>query len=525
MKSTLLLALFLPLQVHAQSGADLLLEQSGNGNTATQISFKSHKQLELDDPFLVQLYGSWKSAGKLNFEVNSWMNLIVNKKYEKAAHLISVIKKKAPSNYLSVVEAASLYLYWKLNLNQTFFNAWLRHSAESNFLKSQLGVALDQTISKNASLWFINNGIHIGPDQKLQLKSLRTNDNRFNILAQSWSALRTGEEALYWLPKLAQDDPLRFRLAQTIVVDLARQRKLGAAAKLLKQVYEPKLHNSDDLEKISSYYMLLARLLYQAGAMDASEHYYRLIPEKSQQFLQARVEALWISLRKGDMPHLKGELASLDLKLFDDKFLPEVYLVSSIAHLKLCQFQNVKKAFDSYIRVNKNWAAQIRKNRLQESPALINEYDYYLNIVLRGMKSQKIEKEQLDRLAQASVEATVPAIGVQEHWLTSRQDLNTMMSMTAKRKQFELRKRWENRQKILDSSIRKMRFVKIEFISLMRRYAQKLEEKSGVDKVTTFAAASAKKNQLEFPFDGMAWGDEPFHLTAEVKSLCLAGKE
>ena len=505
----------------AYAGADLLLQKTGGENLVQENVIATQKQLKLDDPFLIQFYGQWKASGKLNFEVNNWANTLLNGHYEKAAHLLTVIEQKSPDSFQSLVKGTKIYLFWKLGLAHSFLNEWIIHSSNSDFLETQVGVALDQVVGKDITNWLMSNGIQITPNQRQQLIKLESKESKVNYAIQAWASLRTGEKSLKWIGKLPKTDPLRFYLAQSVVVEFANKGKLGEAAKLLKQVYEPELKESSNIEEIANYYMLLARLLYQAGAMNASSDYYKLIPHESKQFLQARVENIWILLRQNKMPELKGELASLELDLFQDKFMPEVYLVNSIANLKLCQFENVKKSFDAFVADNSRWARSINQNLRDENPQVVLQDDFYLSNVSNAIQSLKHELKRLNQLEVASVEAIVPAVGIQKHWQQAKKNLSIMNELTAKNKTNELRRRWRNRKQVLESAIRKMRFVKIEFISMMRRFAHRVKPNS--DKVNTIKAASRQGN-LEFPFDGIVWGDEVFNMTAEVKSLCLAGE-
>ena len=519
MKKVALALLLSSSQVFA--GADLLLQKTGELDKATNQIIVSQKQLKLDDPFLIQFYGQWKASGKLSFEINNWANMLLDGEYEKAAHLLTVIEKKSPDNFKPIAESTKIYLYWKLGLANSFITEWIKYSSNSNFLESQMGMALDQAVGNNFSQWLIKNGVQLTPNQRQQLAIIEKQESKVNYSLQAWASLRTGDNCLKWIGMLDEKDPLRFYLAQSVVVDYANKGKLGDAAKLLKQVYEPKLVQEGSIDQVSSYYMLLARLLYQAGAMNAASDYYKLIPAESKQFLQARVENIWISLRKNDMPELKGELASLKLDLFKDQFLPEVYLVNSIANLKLCQFENVQKSFDAFISDNSQWAKKINMNLNDESPAVIEAEDFYLKLNGNANKSLALEYAALEKLANASVEAIVPAIGVQPHWKIAKQQISFAIDLAKKNQTQELRRRWANRKRVLEAAIRKMRFVKVEFISMMRRFANKINPQS--DKIRTIKAAPAKGN-IEFPFDGIVWGDEVFNMTAEVKSMCLSGE-
>ena len=90
----------------------------------------------------------------------------------------------------------------------------------------------------------------------------------------------------------------------------------------------------------------------------------------------------------------------------------------------------------------------------------------------------------------------------------------------------EAKKQWSNRKEILDAAIYKMGFVRIELLSRMRAVAQGIKDTFTADKVSVFQAAPARenKNEMNFPNDGMLWGDELFRMSAEVHNMCIQGK-
>src|SRR5690606_2735296 len=133
------------------------------------------------------------------------------------------------------------------------------------------------------------------------LKKIESDGSRFNISMQAWNSLRSGKEALKWIGKLTADDPLRLKLSNSALIAYAKDGQLKASAKLIKEVLEPIIEKSKDTEEISNYYLSLGRLLYQAGAMDASRHYYSLIPEESKFFMTARTELIWAMLQMNDL--------------------------------------------------------------------------------------------------------------------------------------------------------------------------------------------------------------------------------
>lgn len=517
MKSLLIIPLVFSLKTFAN--LDLLLKDSEN--TKVSSLDQKHNELKLDDVFLVQFYSKWKSAINLPFELNSWANMIIAHDFEKASHLISVVKEKSPENFKQVVNATELYLYWKIGLHHTFVNNWINTSEKTNFLNTDLAIAIDQLVGVDNFNWLIEKGIFLGEDQKIKISKLDSEYSKLLFNLKGLALLRKGEEAFNILNNVT-NETIKFQLAQSIVLSFAKKGMLSDAAKLLKNIIEPQISKSKSIDDYSSYYILLARLLYQAGALDAASKYYTMIPEKSELFLSARVENLWIYLRQNNVSKLKGELASLDLSLFDEKFLPEVYLVSSISQLKLCQFQDVKFSFDKFIEKNKVWIQRINENINNNQISLINSNDFYVKFGKKSEKSNIVETELIKNLAAKSIEAVVPAIGIQKHWEKSLDYLSSQEVLLSKKQTAEIKRGWINRKRILDNNIRKMRFVKIEFISMMKRYSYQLAKK--FDSVSTYSAAPKRANQIEFPFDGLVWGDEPFHMSAEVKSLCLRGK-
>lgn len=86
----------------------------------------------------------------------------------------------------------------------------------------------------------------------------------------------------------------------------------------------------------------------------------------------------------------------------------------------------------------------------------------------------------------------------------------------------EIQNQWKNRMKMLNDSIYRMKFVRIEFLSQMRNLAHNIPL-SNTDKVSTYNAAPSRNNELAFPNDGDLWGDDLFNMRAAVTNLCLKG--
>jgi hypothetical protein len=299
-------------------------------------------------------------------------------------------------------------------------------------------------------------------------------------------------------------------IANTALIDYARDGSLKASARLIKEVVEPIIEKSNDVESISQYYLNLARLLYQAKAYDAAKGYYESIPETSRYFLTASTELIWVNLRLKDYPAVKGMLATLKLSLFEDTFNPEIYLVSSIANLHTCQFTEVKENFKVFLSANKKWAKLITKELAKDKSSLIEEDFFTLNL------SRYVSSLAKDQKVISNLKG--------DFWARNINELISHSKLASEARKVEANRRWKNRETILSESIYKMRFVKIEFISQMRDFSLKLA-KSYEDKVSTYAAATARDNQISFKADHVIWSDELFNTTAQVENLCMQGRK
>ena len=286
---------------------------------------------------------------------------------------------------------------------------------------------------------------------------------------------------------------------------------------VLKEVVEPALENTTNIEKLADHHLILARLLYQAGAYNESLEYYSYIPDESRRFLNAQVESLWILMRQGNLARIKGKLASLELDVLEDKFNPEVYLVSSMASLKLCQFIDVEMAFKRFVSTNKKFIKEIEENLASSNPKVSDAKDFYIR---KLVKAKMLRMKELDQLVKISATALN-----KEVFTRDLESIQAYQSEIANLRTIEIKRGWENRKKVLDATIKRLRFVKVEYLSKMRRLRNQLAmNKQNSDSVKTISSGIDKSDKLEFPHEGILFSDELFNLDAEVMKLCAQGK-
>ncbi len=462
------------------------------------------KKLSLDNPFAIQLYSTWKALGVRDVATNLWIELILDKQFNKALSLVPSIKDQKS---LALKQASELYLLFQTGHVQTFLSQWIELASSGNFLQSELAIALDQIVGSKATQIIVDNGFYLTQNASEKLKRIEATPSKLNYSLQALKALRTKDNALVWIGKLDESDPLRMPLAQTALLHFAKNGKLGASGKIIKTVIEPILKNSNNEEELSLYFMTLARLLYQAGSVAESTKYYDLIPESSSYFLKARTESLWAHLKERDYSRTKGELATLELTVFNDKFYPEAYLVSAMANVMLCQFSESRDALKRFVEVNRKWAKEIDKNLNdpKAQPVMANFFITNLQKAKASLLKEKmsLESKKLDSKYTMQIQDQVVAID------------NSL--------QHEINAQWINRKTLLETALYKMQFVKIELISRMRQIEMNMKI-AGSDEVSQQSAATVRNNQLSFPYDGVLWGDELFHMSASIKNKCLKGE-
>lgn len=511
-----LIALSLSGTLLAQSGADALLEATGEELAPTEkttilATETSDQKFKLTDPFLQALFVEWKASDVRSFEVNRWMSLILNHDFKAASHLWSSVQTHLPSQLIPLATATWAYLTWKLDLPQTFISAWKEAKVKAN--GSRPWLALERTLSENQSAHWIENKMPF-IDATFAQDLATQNSEGFSLELAAWAMRNNVSNAYNVLQKLPLGHPRSIDLATSAVLNYARERKLGEAGKLLKRRVEPELKKIGDAKLLARHYLALGRLLYQSGALEAAEAFYAKVPRGMEEFLPARTERTWVLLRLGRVNELRGELESLSHKVLSDRFLPEVSLVRSISNLKLCRYDEVAKDFNFFIENNQKWVKLISSSLASPEASSPDIFDHKISSLNKALKLREIEEMKLSQLAIESVKAALPAVGEQPHWLKARSAVMSDKAEMKRNLNSEKRRFWKNREIILTEAIRKMRFVKIEAMSQMRTIAESIGRG---DVISTVQAASGKQS---YPFEGVYWPDELFTLQAKAQTLC-----
>lgn len=531
----------------AGSGADALLRSVvtapgaaregavDSGPTNPMASVVLGGEIKLSDPFLMQLFSSWQaetgqSASGMSYDLNSWVMRVLKADYKGAAHLWSSVSSKLPASFEITGQAAYAYLLWKLDLPQTFMDQWTRLLSNPRYMESRISTAFDQTLVQGFDQWLLSRTVHFTPEQAQVIQAIPLSKGLVYTYLHAWTRLRSGDAGLAALEALPANSALKIPLGQSVALAFARKSDLASAGKVLKKHLEPAIEASRSPERLASHYLQVARLLYQAGALDGAEEFYQKVPSGAADFLSAREELTWVWLRQGKIDRLRGELVTLGTKWFDEQFSPELHLVKAISNLKMCFYDQVEKDFKNFIERNAAWAGKISAAVKAENPPAPRSIDFFSKLATDSLAKREDELEKLKAMGHESITASLPAVGPQTHWVNAQNQMISTLESLKKSRSYEYRRQWKNQQASLTEAIRKMQFVKVEYMSQVRDFAQ-LEAGGHIgDSIQVTSAAprdsralDSAKGDIVFPFDGVIWADEMFKLRSVAQGKCMKG--
>lgn len=528
---SVVLILFSP-SIKADSDADSLLRSVGDIPTtdAPEVITAGNISLEtLDDSLLRQLYAEWRSHDRMSPVMQDWVKKILSKDYRAASHLYSVVKKNVDSRNREILEVGHLYTLYKLGLPQSFVDLWIEQARRDSFLSNRMTSALEQTVVGGFDKWLFNAAPYLPESASSSFANPKWSKSALSTHFEALVALRVPKRASLLLNRVSADNSFKVLLSYTVVLDLVRKKKLGEAGKVLKVHLEPAVKKAGSEAAKALYALNLARLLYQAGAYDAASKYYLSIPDNSPLFLSAREEYVWTLLRHGNSSELRGEIKTLTEDIFEDSFTPEKEVVGAVSNLKLCYYDKVQESINRFVEQNKRWASKIDQ-ALSAQPISAPDIQLgigndYISYAERSVSNLNQEVKKVNQLAEESIEAALPAMGIQPHWKNLSKELSHSLENSLKTRDSEYRKFWTQKKIALREAIRKMRYVKVEFLSQIRKRANDGIGESGVEQIKTSSAAPLRteSGEIAFLYDGVFWPDEMFRLRSVAQSNCLRG--
>jgi hypothetical protein len=530
MRTIFIAALLTASPAFAQSDADVLLDQLGEKPAQHKVENRkivsNLSEFQGGDAFQQQLWIQIQAAHKVPFDVKQWAQLVLDGEFAHAAHLWTAIQLQIPGPLRQEAEATQLYLLWKLGLNQTFFDQWVRGLADKNFAESNPEQTLETIVTPGLDAWLLRSGVVVNQKAQTVLDTMAATD-AFIVTLKAYANMRNPKAAAELLGTLPADNKLTRFLAQTVIYEDVRKGDLKSAARLLKNVIEPVIESSKDMELMAHHDISIARILYQAGQMKAAAQFYRKVPNRSPSYLDAREELSWVYLRTNDMSDLRGEIKALSSPVFKDRFQPETFLLRAVSNLKMCFYDLLDKDLTDFTRSNASWAKKIDQAMAAKSPPAPEQPDVYSQMSARAVQNLEAEIAKVNDLGEKSIGAVLPAVGQQKHWKDYRGGLQAAVEDARKRQSDDYTRQWKNQRSALVEAIRKMRFVKVEYESQVRQLAGSDtidKTKFVASNATSIPAAGVTKDvsdQLNFPATSEVWSDELFKLRSAAQAQCL----
>ncbi len=520
--------------VLAESPSDSLLSQLGDGTEEAKVAPATKEVSSAATPVTgdaFQRYFTTRARQEtLSIDVRQWAELIHEGKVAQAAHLWTSIQGQLPEDFRHEARAAQLYSLWKLGLDQTFFEQWILSLADPSYMKSAAELTFEQLSTVNLDSWLLNASIVINTKQQTILDRIPAN-RAFVTTLKAWAQLRSSQQAEAMLKKLPTDSKLTPWLAETAVFEHVKHNDLKGAARVIKNSVEPYISTSRDMDLLARMDLASARILYQAGQLKAAADYYRKIPNQSTSYLAAREELAWVYLRLNDMSHMRGEVEAFFAPALRDRFQPEVYVLRSISDLKMCFYDHVDKDLSDFTKANSVWAKSIDQAMTAATAPVPANPDAYTKLADSAVHNLEAELAKVTRLGEQSIGAALPAVGPQKHWKDYKANLQVALSQAKKNQSDEYARQWKNQRTALQESIRKMRFVKVEYVSQVRSLEASTASADAPDKQKLLAsnsnslpASAVNKGEgetLSFPAEGELWPDEFFRLRSAAQTQCL----
>jgi len=534
MKRILLASLLIASPCFAQSGADALLDQLGekpvvkaakHGKkkaTASDVSFKVE-----GDAFQQQLAVAALGHKRLSFDTKQWVQAVLDSEYAKAAHLWTAIQTQIPNDFHNEAEATQLYLLWKLSLNQTFFDQWVKALANKDYAEDNPEQVLESFVTPGLDGWLLKNAIVVSQKSQTILDRMKPEET-FLLTLKAYSDYRREKPSEELLPKLQPENKLTHLVAETVVYNRVKHNDLKGAAKILRDYVEPAIDASKNPELLAEHNLAIARILYQAGQMKAAAQFYEKIPNQSPSYLPSREELSWVYLRTGDTSKLRGELKGLSSGALKDRFQPEVFLLKAVSDLKMCFYDLLDKDLSDFKSVNSAWAKKIDQALNAGTTPAPSQPDFYTRQATSAVANLSAEYARLNELGEQSIGATLPAVGQQRHWKDYHAQIQGELGDAQKQLGQEYIRQWKNQRSELQEAIRKMRFVQVEYMSQIRQLSANGEPldrskmvASNAEQVPAAKVVKSDEDTLNFPATSEVWSDEMFKLRSAAQAQCL----
>ena len=459
-----------------------------NPASASQYSEEFHKELN----FAIQ-------DEKDNFDIREtnemWFQSI---KLNDSKSTVEMWTEVKPTKNIFLYQAGYVYgLY-----NQKMYNHFVIQAVTIlNQVKktTDLSQKLDHWLSKELDTLVSDGKVYLSQDIKNQMMQLIQSNKPFKSVPffQAW----IGMQDLNYALKNFDDLPTKTKMFEAIVEKHATQLLISNQNKKAIEFIKANSKNN----------VFLARAYFQNKEFKLAAQNFESLQKNHPDYVLTREELAWTYLHMGDWVSLRGLLQHLNNPVVAIEERTEGQVLSTVYNLHFCEYEKVEETLAQYQKEMLAWAKNIQAKK-QELP--IRDDGFIL--------ADKV-KTQIDFEKQTAEKLSLP----QKNQIT----FNSIEKEVAKNLEARKELYWKNQEKIAAESIKKMRFVKVEFLTEMKKIEKLARHKEIVlgstvvasnDQVQTaeLLAQAEKNGQMVFKVTDDLWVDEMFKVKGLTQSQC-----
>ncbi len=467
--------------------------------------------------FATQVQGKVAQAAVV--PVEKYHNALVLGDYLQAVQLWPQVQGRIPAGKRPADEASFLYSLLKLRLGQTFVDQWLKSMRDPVFTASAARKTLDEYLASGFDRWLMIESIELSKEQETELNLAAVKASPIHLSLLAWVGLKKPAQVGDVLHFLPANHALKLPLAKAVAFDRFRKGKTDQAIAILSQAATVAEESKANAADLGAYYLQLGRLSFEKQDFANARLYYGKVSRESPDFLIAREELTWVLLQQQDNSSLRGQLASLTSGVADGRLTPEAHLVRAISNMKLCHFSSVEQDINHFIALNGPWAKQVDLAFKEKQVPEPRTLDFYSRLASISVLRRKAELDTLQTLQ----------AGKNPYWTAATSRMTALLAHAVQARKTEYLRQWRNDRVSIEEAVRKMRFVKAEWMNDMRiaTAVSAGAKKGGGDEIQVTAAAAVREEpgEIQFPYDGVIWTDELFKLRSAAENRCRSEAE
>ncbi len=297
-----------------------------------------------------------------------------------------------------------------------------------------------------------------------------------------------------------------------------------------------RVRDAEEMEQLA--WLSMARIFYATGQYELAIKYYDKLPQASDHWLEALLEASWAYFQLNNYSKALGNLHTLNSPFFEDGFFPESLVLQAIIYFYNCKYKETRATVEKFMAVypilEKNIGKYLKRYaepsefwdflmKLNKKGASISSAMRRIFVVAFGDKELSKRLKYLQRLDDEIDRITM----MKGKWAASPlaeqvlEDLQVTRSLAVHEAGTFARSRLDRVRRELQDL--KSQALKIKFETANAEVGR-LEQSIKAEQYVVAGAASAEvqtdEEHVYWPFQGEYWKDELGFYYYEIVSEC-----